>query len=293
MVPTTVRPLRAWSPADRQHLSSSLHSALRRWAQAWSLQTTPWLDSDVAIEVANNALAAIESRSWRSVGVDGVWWSLMASGSDRPRLDTPRRALLSALFSETKKPLSATHDVRICEQLADDAWRDCRIEFGRLVSAQEVSESDALDDAPSSLPPDVTRAFGGALLAHLPWCGQSLALLMDGDRVGQALKRSVVQVPSAVESPRPAVAPLPDVLSRHALPIRIELQSIDIDLGSLAGLRIGDVLCTGHRLDEPLNVRAPSPDHDAEPNTLCDAFLGRQTRWRAVELRRRAAELNH
>jgi hypothetical protein len=285
--------LRAWSLADRQQLASGLRSAVGRWARAWSLHAAPWLDSDIVIEDASCAREAIESFGWQAGGVAGVWWSLTTSGTDRSRTDTPRRALLSALFGESKKPLSAVDNVRICDQLADDAWRACLIEFGRLVAAQAIGENDALDDAARSIDPELMRPFGGALLARLPWCGQALALLLDGDRVARALNRSTAPASATRALRRQAIAPLSEALSRRALSVRIELQPIDIDLGSMAELRLGDVLCTSHRLTEPLALRASSTGPDNEPNPLCAVFLGRQSRWRAVELRRPVPDLTH
>ncbi len=71
-------------------------------------------------------------------------------------------------------------------------------------------------------------------------------------------------------------------------PIRIEMSPIELNLGALIALRVGDVLRTPHHLHVPLIVKGFAKADEASADSLCFGFLGKQEGHRAVELSRRA-----
>lgn len=76
-------------------------------------------------------------------------------------------------------------------------------------------------------------------------------------------------------------APLVDM--KHAIgaqraAFRVELEGRELDLGSLASLRVGDVLPLPHNLDDPLLLCS------AEGETICAGHLGQQGGVKALEL---------
>lgn len=115
-------------------------------------------------------------------------------------------------------------------------------------------------------------------------------LLLDGDLVARWVGSRGLAVPAAALAASPTV-PVLEALAARGVPLRVELEPFEIDFGSLAGLRVGDVLGTGHALDRPLRVRSAAADAHAAP--MCDAWLGRQEQHVVVELAARAAAPRH
>ena len=68
-----------------------------------------------------------------------------------------------------------------------------------------------------------------------------------------------------------AHVPLVHAMAARPLAISIELSGVELDLGALQSLQIGDVVVLAQRLDEPMLAR--SRDGGAP---LCSAFLGRR-----------------
>ncbi|HEX7640390.1 MAG TPA: FliM/FliN family flagellar motor switch protein, partial [Burkholderiaceae bacterium] len=76
-------------------------------------------------------------------------------------------------------------------------------------------------------------------------------------------------------------------LDRAPVRLQVRLEPVEIDLGSLAALAVGDVLCLTHAVDEPARIVPPSAAADAP--VLCHGWLGRRDDRAAVELVRRPA----
>jgi flagellar motor switch protein FliM len=77
-----------------------------------------------------------------------------------------------------------------------------------------------------------------------------------------------------------SITPLRQALSTQRIGIRAQLASLELDLGSLQSLEIGNVIPLPHSLDQPLNVISESGV------LLCAAHLVQQHGMRALELSR-------
>jgi hypothetical protein len=135
------------------------------------------------------------------------------------------------------------------------------------------------------------------ILPSHAWSGQVLVSLPTRSKTGPMTTITLCLSCAAADLLDPAkAAPVPDSVEArvpivHAIAARpfaisIELAGVELDLGALQSLQIGDVLALAQRLDEPLLAR--SRDGGAP---LCSAFLGRRGRHKAVELHRLPAEL--
>jgi hypothetical protein len=86
-----------------------------------------------------------------------------------------------------------------------------------------------------------------------------------------------------------ALVPLTDALSQCELTVNVELQPLVLSLGQLQSLAVGDIVVLSHPLDMPaqLNVDAGEmivPTGEAQPEPLCQAWLGKSDGNMAVEL---------
>lgn len=86
---------------------------------------------------------------------------------------------------------------------------------------------------------------------------------------------------------RGGLQPLGQAVGGQALPIEVRAGDVEIDLGTLRTLRVGDVLMLPLALDQPLPVHlAPTPGDApaADRAVLCQAHLGARQGRRAIEL---------
>jgi flagellar motor switch protein FliM len=72
--------------------------------------------------------------------------------------------------------------------------------------------------------------------------------------------------------------PVEQALAQRTVSLRVGFAACEFDLGSIASLRVGDVVPLAHSLHAPLIVSSP------QGMPLCRGFLGRQGEMKAVEL---------
>ena len=258
-------PLRHWDGNLRAALARALSEAHDRWCGEWDIAAGP---------AGEAAFDEAPSFSWHAVG-PGLWWAMDGA---------PQAALASALFGEQGS--GAQREERLADRLADAAWEDW---WRTACAALDLVEPAGMalrahpqaDEAASH----ALRPWRGGLALGLPWCGQRLMLLLDGDLVARWSGNRGLAVQAAPPAAPPTV-PVLQALAARGVALRVQLAPFEIDLGSLAGLRVGDVLDTGHALEHPLRVHGT----DATAVPMCDAWLGRQERRVVVELAVRAVK---
>ena len=104
-----------------------------------------------------------------------------------------------------------------------------------------------------------------------------LWLRVDGDSAARLLRD---QARPAARALPPVETPVLAAIAARSVTLRVELAPVEVDLGTLQSLRVGDVLTLPHRLEQPLDLHAP----DAPATVACTAYLGSRDGRRAVEL---------
>ena len=138
---------------------------------------------------------------------------------------------------------------------------------------------------PSGTLGHVDRAgpWSGALWLQWPWCHgvwrlrlpyRAVVALLGEEAPGPATRPTVRDA---------ALLPLGQALGEQRLAVRVELQPVDLSLGQLQDLRLGDVVALDHALDQPLRVVT------ADGVPVCGAWLGQREGRIAVELDGRPA----
>jgi hypothetical protein len=192
-----------------------------------------------------------------------------------------RAALARALFGERRgagsRPAEGDGGERalapLATEVADAAWDDL---WSRLLGAPPGAGGDAA----------LWRAlspWSGALELALPWPGGTLALLAVAEVVEALTGPAAPARSAAPRLPRPA-SPWKALAARTVL-LEVQTEPFELDLGTLAALRVGDVIQTTHALDSPLAVAMHGPEIPS-PVPVCAGFLGRAGDRRAVDLRR-------
>lgn len=288
-------------------MARALSGAVGRWAAEW--QATTDLVPLAALEEAACAPAhdgeltgAIAAADWQALraGADaGVWWALteQRAGVSKDEAVAARRsaadaraaglrATLPAVCSDAAPALAGVDGPQLADELAAAAWDDWLTVLGAACAVSAAAAPTTVRSVLSAVDglAQATAPWGGGLRLRLAWCGRGIDVLLGADAVTRMLAASGHdgQATQAASPPPPAAAtPVLQALGYQTLALSVELAPLEMTLGTLADLRLDDVLCTTHDLARPLSVRAGASGH-ALP--LCDAYLGRKGALRAVEL---------
>jgi hypothetical protein len=287
------RRLRGWSSADQALVVGAVQAVLEQWEGAWGVapEGAVGIHCEAAAEAARQA-GWLELR-WDTYGSQGenagLWGALRAQpnavslGAARksPASNAPRRVpqeLHVALFNEALTPAGGPS---LADELAQAAWQDWGARLASLAAGDRSASPRA-----ATPPAAVLAPWSGALVLTVPWCGTSFILVLTAERIAALLGRPALRTaPAAGIDKRSApLVPLLHVVKAEPLALRVEMSAVEIDLGTLASLRLGDVVRTSHRLDAPLLMTSAEPEDQGSRTLVCTGFLGRQGERRAIEL---------
>lgn len=307
-VSSGARPLRWWSSDQQLRIVMAMAQVLRAWEQDWGLPPARNLDDAVFCRMAfedTGASGAADplSAHWRPVALDNasepacqLWWDaspLAGPGFTRGRAHRAMgtdlvSALLAALFGSASEPprsgeAGALPEVAV--ETAEAAWADLWRSIGHALRIPLANGVPSLQqDSPATGLPDrqCFRAWSGAVIITLHWCGQALRILLGGAEAQAFLQHHQALPVPAVGRPQPLV-PLWDAVSVLPCTVRAELTPVALSLGAVKALRVGDVVELSHPLDLALFAKTDGGQ------LLCEAFLGKTGDHRALELLRSPA----
>ncbi len=254
------------TPAQLEVLVNRVTEVRTAWARDWVLDSG----------AATRACTAVQAHEWPDR--KGAVWSPLGSRGDVAgwidvRTD-PTELLFEAMFgADSLTDGRPSGKGEIAEALVLRGWN---------ALTEALCAAIALDamHGPSAPDPALLKPWSGGAILSLPFSGDvCISLLFNPACVGTAAtspgRRNAVAQRSAA-----GLVPLRQALASRVLPVRVELSACELDLGSLEGLRIGDVVPLPHRLDAPLRVATGS---DVQ---LCAGFLGSHSGFKAIELAR-------
>ena len=295
-------PLRWWSDEQQSILVLALEKLLRAWEQDWGLARTHPAEDAVRCALACDAAPSSGAAQWTPVALDGaceaaceLWWDAAVSprstraggaglvrAASRPDMGA---VLLEALFGSPSQPHAPSDGPGLAEiavETAKAAWSDLWRRIGEAlhIAAPTDSPSAHPDFLAALLPdPQCFKPWSGAVVVTLHWCGQELRLLVGGKEVEVFLHHGApaAAAPAARSAP---LVPLWDAVSPLNSTVRAELEPVELSLGMMKALRVGDVIELSHSLDMPLLAKT------LDGEVMCEAFLGRSGGHRAIELLR-------
>ncbi|KHK58660.1 hypothetical protein PI87_02645 [Ralstonia sp. A12] len=300
-----VRPLRWWPAAQLGRLAGDLQEVLAQWARDWGLPTAapgatcaPQAMAASEHFLGDGAADAIE-RSWIALRpgstTERCWWTVGAPGDsscvnstegrhDRTPLGQAGSSLLAALFAASHEAPMMLVDASapwVATCVAADAVEDWCAQLRKWIGAPDGAGSASIAKTESVLREEILQPWSGAVWLALDWCGLRFQLVMDFSCATRLLGQHCA-VSTGAEATQPvavaALVPVLSALSAEVLSMTVELSPVELELGTVSGLRLGDVVRIPHALETPLRVRIA----DAEP--LFQAFLGRIDDHKAVEL---------
>ena len=288
------RTLRAWSPQQQRAVENILETLCKNWLRDWGVKGTD--TSTVSVQTslfrANDAQSA-DSLDWvvmpskdSALGNRAVCWAFVSSTPSGSY--GPVSAIQSALFgeSQTRFETLKTDMDSLAVRVATQAWRNWWLQLEALTPTDDITELRSDSEAPSG------ALWSGDLQIMVPWPFGVLALRMDGAQVAKLLhhqcpefatKRadSAANANSQVDGIA-VMAPIKhtilQALTLNVLRVRAEFQELELSLGQIQTLQVGDVVQIEHGLSEPVSMVM------WDDQVLCSAWLGQQDGHVAVEL---------
>ncbi|MFV8621707.1 FliM/FliN family flagellar motor switch protein [Ralstonia pseudosolanacearum] len=297
-VAEAARPLRWWSASQLDVLALRAQALFDQWRGDWGLPVGPGEVGHCVKAVPAHPDAVQVDRQWMALfagdGASGVWWTvrpeahsrvhtrLGSKGYESSALDVAGAAIQTALFGVDANPAGQT-DPLAASGVGNDAVKDWCLRLRHWLGAVddgEVSSPTEPLHASLSLPTGLTQFWSGAVLLRLDWYGDTFQLVIDCTHVMRLIGPCAATTDGAATERRSEalLTPVLSALSAEPLSMTAELNPIELDLGTLTGLQVGDVIRIPHALEMPLLVRAD----DGE--LLCQAFLGRLEDQKAIEL---------
>ncbi len=246
------RPLAWWSASQLESAADKVRQALAPCVKAWLGVVVTTADKTAMLA---HEVASAKAQAWQSIGSHSGGGAWIATPPD------PAAQLGRLMFGS-----SGSAHAGIAEAIAHRAW---------------TAMPDALR---AGLGLDATNPSGqpdASLFA--PWSGAVIVTLQAPFPLHVLLEAACVQalVPVRGHASASPTAPLVDMvraLATQRATLRVELHGCELDLGSLAGLRVGDVLPLPHDLEHPLILST----HEGTP--VCTGYLGRHGAVKAIEL---------
>lgn len=209
-----------------------------------------------------------------------LWRKAWRSGDDEWALAWPaegQQPLQRLMFVADRRAVAADTGVAgLAAGAADAAWQDLLQRWsGMLVPG---ADADGIQPAPART---AWQHASGAVLVELRLGRQVCHGVLSGTAV-QALARQA-GLRGLLRSAPPAALPALDYMTLLApLPVRlpVELGRVEVGLGSLVGLGVGDVIRLDVAADRPLGVTGPAG------KILFDGYLGLSDGMVALELAR-------
>lgn len=260
-----MQPLRWWTGPQLTELAARFEHVTQEWCTAWGLPAP---------------VALVCMRAHECAGAQAEDWRLWAAQGERQVLlrskETPAAQLLSALFKPAAKAGECAHD-SMASQLAQQAWCALQAAWRGVCGIAPVAQMDEAATAPAD-----SRAWSDAVVLGFDGWVLDLQLYLN-----PACASELMHMPPRFQLPAASQPPLTDffdALQDASLPLRVALSDVEIDIGSLQNLALGDVIRLPHLLDAALNVHVGD-------DIVCTAYLGQRQGRRAVELQRSLPEL--
>lgn len=268
-------PLRWWSEANLRRLAEQGRAALQAWAQDWECT----LGASRAWNASDDALLSHHDVVWMrlpSSGPDTLWFGAVA--------ERPWQLLHRLMFGSSAAPADAIDPNTIANELARRANQDLQRALAAAWGLDD--EAIAVDESATeaTTPTAQSRPWSGAVRVRIALGPSPLDALwlhlphaVAAHRVGEANA-------TGNTTPSGALARVASAMERKPLCLRVALSPVGLDVGSLLGLRPGDVITTAHQLDEPLHVGLLAEGTAVDTKPLCLGQLGAHGDRKAVAL---------
>jgi len=266
------RRLMWWSDRQLATLEILLDEARQKWLAAWidDVRQTSFSVPKVSCRMAHDALSGDESRDWHPL-------SQSSEVNDENQVWIDVRQPDDGMAQLLLKSSSSLKTSSLVDALCTEAFADCIAEI-KTVLALPAGDASVFRRAPAEtrvIPVAHSRPWSGAVRVVFPLDDAlSIALHLGPKRMAALVKTTGAKSGKQAEP----ITTLNEALAGHATRLRVELAAVDISVGNLASLTVGDVLVLPHPLTQTLHVKTE------DGQSLCHGYLGQLQGQRAIEL---------
>lgn len=254
-------PLYWWSDADLNRVNQCLSQVIQTWFDEWGDGGGLSLQCQVQP-------ASVWSKG-KSLDQDWQAWEM---GTKCFWLESSSTLnIFSMLFGNFGDQHQSDRglDGEISSQLIAKA-RQALIEHLNKALLKDGAKSGRVTDA------CLFERWSGALAICLSIAGNDLRLLLNTDLVKELVDYSGSKGPKQSAS----LQNLAQAIGHYKVGLRVELKPVDIDLGTLASLQIGDILSLAHDLKDPVQLK------DSYAQVVGEGYLGRIGDAKAIQLKK-------
>jgi flagellar motor switch/type III secretory pathway protein FliN len=236
----------------------------RRLAAAWDAWTAAWLATHPPARIrcyraAEYRVARTRPEAWLYAGPAAASVALTCSAGFAGRLG----ALLTG---------SGAAEIRgSASPLRDELVRGALAELVALLCPWAAGSAAARIGGAEALPEHGWEAGSGAAVAVLEWDRELVELVLGAAQVATLLP------PAAAPARQPGTR-IADALGGGRLTLKVLAGEVQLELGLLQTIAIGDVIKLDTRIDQPLQVV------NEDGARLCGAFLGSCDGRKSVQL---------
>jgi hypothetical protein len=273
------RSLSWWSDADLRHMAEHVGTLWQQWAFDWEIPATEPIAFNACHPDEQSALEPIWSAGSACSGSAACW--LETSG------EAVNDLLVRVLFGAIRAATDAHGSLTVARELAEQA----RVELEQaLQSIWDEVGPRAFERAGRFGPMTNPKALHGRRWSGTVWLqlplgsaeSDSLWLNLPRLLAARCVRPGGQPTKAATILARP-LARVREAMDAEPLRVRAGFTPVQIDLGDLLQLRIGDVIRTPHHLDAPLTVDLlAGTGREARP--LCLAHLGARAGDKALAL---------
>lgn len=297
------RRLPYWTQSEREALATKIEAVLRDWQRAY-LSSGAGDDPDdglgrihcepLSAACSDDGSVGCAEAIWTPLGSEAglpghparAWWSLGVAEDHPDRSQAESRFvrdLKSLIFGMDPGKGTSGNPMSLDETLAQEAWEAL---CGGMRAALGLQAPAAT--MPTTLPVELRRGWSGALLISWSLYGHAMRLAVLPDPSQLPGRRSEDRI-NGPRPNRPALVPLLEAAQGLRIRLHVDLGSMDLPLGALMALQVGDVIRTSHPLEQSLLVRGPSVPEDSARSSGSGAavlagFLGKQDDCFAITL---------
>lgn len=267
------RTLRAWTLEQQSAIGRIFHELRLQWLMDWGLESGD--SRAVTVQALPMPAAAGGVAHWLSAPlVDGLHdiaaqWAFFSEEQAMDPVGAIEQALFGATSTYSEATVAAGDSVAI--RIARAGWIDWWRRFAAISPPLFVATS----------PFDDSRYLGtwaGDLQVDIPCLSGRLAMRLSGEYVADLIHYRQIGLSVHRASSTTVKRTVVQAIGDHVLQVRAELEQVELSLGQLQGLQVGDVVRLKHPLNDPVKLSL----FNDQP--FCLGWLGQHDGHVAVEL---------
>jgi hypothetical protein len=261
-------PLLHWDGQALAFVADKVAQAVARWRADWS-PAAAIPDSTAGRALAAAHVGGAGKQPCPALRLHAGAWLAHEGARPGERISQPAQLVGRQVFGAGARVEPGS----IAAELAQEALAQLAAVLRIVLAAGSDADGFDLASAAGFLPQDEFREWSGGVRVALPGF-DGLALYLTGATVARLNppKRAVAA------ARKPPLVPLTDAAGKARMALQARLQPVELTLGQIRTLQLGDVVVLPHALDQPLQVRTGTG------SLLCEAYLGRQGAHRSLEL---------